>query len=1608
MDAVVENTGSLPEQNKVEVDYVSSWVKQQMPEWFLLADSELQDKLIVAYKNYHAHESRLADHLARLKSPDAFARPLLIQAMRMHVDGEFDVDENIIVRLQRFSFNVTGDAIKSPLEAFLSAEFIPITNMTHLNLLGAALQNFSVQEVDSEFSGKAFILKRSDSPVRADLNPVRFALLCRDLNLGGQYQTYLNTVFWPYEKIDPSAPDLSVYGVYQDFITHEKSRLELLSHQAYLQRNITSSAYKMLLQWVNGAAQPRWHNWAVRVCSVRMLKIKHDDGTYAGCPLRGVLVFIGQPPSEQATLPCIVYSPHDKERPLYEYPSLKSFNDMYAFNLKAAQAQKMLKQTIELRYQSRFFKRLARALRIEGLTPSGLLVEVWRNLPDLEITLHDSNHTPFVELYRHAASLTLNNARLLAMPTRGAHDETGIEHLKAVFETGQPLLNLAAFFVPGLGEMLLLASTVELLSNIYTGIKDLTQGEVNEALEHFGSVAKSLVIMGVGAAATTAWRSVKPPIHYPPLMKKLQRVTTQLGEPRLWKVDLEPYASDVDLSLHLKSNNDGVYRVEGHDYVQIQGKAYEVKYDPANYRWRVTHPAKSEGHEPVVTHNGHGAWRLNLERAQEWTGLEVFKRTWPYKNPLSDEMAEQVMNVVGHYEEAARWSLMHHERPPALVLDTFKRFNIAHKNNQFITRLQHPESLLWKDNGEILHLLLRMPDWPEGRVFQIVDAQGNVIRDYTFKEQKSIGLRLPMENLQRDGLFITLQQALDETSSAQLGLKPGSAQARANALAAKVAAFAQTQKSSLLSLHYSSSENFPAGPMAVIHSHYKHLPASVAQEVLHHASASEVQALVNTQRVPLRMAEEIRHYTQEKQMARAIEGCYINNNETDLTRRLLSALFDQTPRGQHYLNTSPTSLKRVPGAETGFTPAQKELLVGLVKSDPALREEIVAYARRNPDRARNAIGLQPVKPWFKSPMRLANGRLGYPLSGDVGEGRTGLLLRHIRRIYPTYTHSQSIELIRSLNKRNIWPEGELVRRELELEALKDALSLWVQLPLSASSAAARPDVEPITIKRAVSYNIIRAWRRETKLQDTTVLSPNIDFKTLSYESLPDVRGYLLDLTGFPVDDLPALSGDFSHISVLVMDHMQLSEPPEPFLGCFPHLRWLSMQHNTLVRLPATLKNMKGLQKLNVSNNKIVLMPSDAHALADLTALKELNLSYNPLGHEVEVSNMQNLQHLDMRQTQSEYWPVGVHALNKIGYLDLRDNLIKQIPDAAFSAPQPMNEVTYLDDNPLTPVSEERLNRYAEDTGINMGYISGRGHEYLEDPEDYSWFLSGAEHIAVKRRDIWRALKDEKAARDLRRVFTGLRATPAYANANTRPELIDRVGTVLDALAADTELRQNLIARAGHGSTCGDGMALVFSDLEILTLVAQAKAKVGGSETQELLRLARRLYRLDQVELLARHAIEARRHRIPGGELDELEELDDVAFRLAFRVALAEPLELPAQPQSLAYEYLADLSDQAIEAVHHRVLANERFDTNLLDSICERDFWIEFLKNKFADQFGALYEQYAQRSDVVESESEALTSHDYKTSLDAINADYSVALKELVARLTRQEMDAHPF
>jgi len=186
------------------------------------------------------------------------------------------------------------------------------------------------------------------------------------------------------------------------------------------------------------------------------------------------------------------------------------------------------------------------------------------------------------------------------------------------------------------------------------------------------------------------------------------------------------------------------------------------------------------------------------------------------------------------------------------------------------------------------------------------------------------------------------------------------------------------------------------------------------------------------------------------------------------------------------------------------------------------------------------------------------------------------------------------------------------------------------------------------------------------------------------EDSGDIVGFELDLSGLNVGDLPAISGDFSHVGALRMDDMNLRSGSNEFLASFSQLRVLDMSENRMTRMPPAIAQMSQLLSLELTSNRISLTPESAQQLANHSSLEILDLSGNPLGISPDVSQLVNLRRLGLSNTGITQWPNGLWALTHIEWANLRNNMIASIPPAVFEPQWTLgaNRSTSISGNPI--------------------------------------------------------------------------------------------------------------------------------------------------------------------------------------------------------------------------------------------------------------------------------------------------------------------------------------
>ncbi|SDT21381.1 C-terminal novel E3 ligase, LRR-interacting [Pseudomonas asplenii] len=1539
-------------------------LKEKIPAWLYKASPTLRQAFREHLLALETARDEVQSVLAALQSVEKFCQPLLVQALENYHNGGVDLPASQFVRIDAtYLSSLFGDKVYT----FVHSQ----------TLLEAALQNFEASEaVPGALSGKSILRSpRQALDPRLSLAPEAFARICRTLDLGRLYQNHIDSVFNP-----PSPPHAATTrSVKACFVDYYKRMLTVHADLAHLTGDISAEIRDLLLGLVNGHPDLMLQGKPVHCSRMRILDIESSGWVVIGAGL-----------TDRSEQPCIAYIPGDPDGSLKYYSRFLFFEHALTLKLRKPSYREFFSRFIPEEHRVRFLHDLAGQLLPEQrgwppLPPLAQYLEL-REIPVGGDLFEDFHQQRYQQIKRHA--------RQLVVPTAYVDARLRQARLDSYREAGLNLLVLALSFVPVVGEVIMAVSVVQLLKEAYTGLHAWNVGERHDAIVYLMDVTENVAMLVAGSVALSAGRALLKSIKAPASVDALLPVEVD-GQRRLWKADLAPYERDITLPPERVLNEQGLYTFEGRHYLPLENRLYEVAHDSARLRWQIEHPGGAGFHAPALRHNGIGTWQGLHERPAEWSGKQLLRRLGRPVVGLGENRLRQVWQLHGAAEDALRQTLVDNQRAPALLLDTLKRFRIEQSIELFINeaptlRVRTPEQ------GDLrLRLLTSLPDWPENHVVQLFGAQGELLEEYGQRTAPQFSsLRLSEAQLSSgDSLELPIGMLSASERRAILGADLTDDAERLRVLEQRLQQSAAQRRQWLFDTLYAASERSDDARVRRMLESFPSLPVSAAEEIIANGRSAELELL--NERIPLRFSEEAAWFIKQVKLNRACESWYMTSPadpqadqlalqtlgrlrgwSKDLRielrkQRIISDLVAAV--GPEHASTLRLLLKvghRYTAIDSSGTilgaaqnlfdalvfalpqPVRETLGSGVKIDGNWLKEQLVEQIGRDPEAAQRALGMVPFNRRFHPPMRLASGRIGYPLSNrsEIID-HTEQLVHRVQALYPGLSGDEVSRFITSLDLSAPACLVELERRRAEYESLSSTLDNWVQRP-TWRRVRGTLQVAPVVMdnKRRVAEAILACWRRQT---------PSSLFEGRLF--------YEMNLLGMRVGDLPPITADFSHVGFLFMNDMGVSLTELSFLGHFRQLRWLSLGFNQLDALPSALTQMPELVHLHLQGNQIVMNAQTSSLLARLTRLKFLNLSDNPLGLPPYVGAMPDLEHLLLRHTRIEHWPDDLARLSRLQRVDLRDNRIATIPESVYQNPVAINRAIHLHDNPtLSPADMSRLQRYEQETGINFGIDTPtrrrvRLMHRTPSLQEYDRWVEGVPAgLGTEKEQQWRLLFRQQGAGDFFRVLADLAATAEYREA--RQALSQRVWQVLDAASRHSGLREELFVAGGHPQTCSDGVELVFSDMEVKTLVSQARGMAEGRpETVELnlLKLSRGLWRLDEVETLAQADVEARL-KVPGAHVDPLE------VRLAYRIGLAERLGLPGQPAYMTFTEMAQVTPQDLDAVYAKVLAREKTPA-YVRSLAAREFWGDYLQERYPERFEAISTQHQEAVEVLDAQ-----------------------------------------
>ncbi len=1017
----------------------------------------------------------------------------------------------------------------------------------------------------------------------------------------------------------------------------EQSTLRLHAHLAYLRGAIDKATYDALARLATHG-QASYQGQPV-LCS-RM--------TLLHATLTGAVAFGIAPPGSTTsgrfpppTFPyagwIVLYLPGTSD-PLTAHTTRNQCEAFLLKQLPAFRSPKYL-QMVPERSKSVFLSKLQDTLEPFTWNPAKGYEERMKD-PDAWVSLHLQPFTqPVLDELASQRQLRLkDDAAFHAVSTAAEDEKTAAKRLAYFESVALNALNVGAFFIPGLAPLMLGLTVLQLGHEVYEGLADWADGDREQAFGYLMDVIENLALIGALGAAAGAG-----------------------GKPALEKIAVETPSFIEELKpVELATGDVRLWRRD------LQPFAHDIVL-----------PAALQPDEFGLYHHQGKAWL-----------------------PIEDQVyAVKTGNANTDHR------LLHPTRPQG-----------------------YQPQLLHNGAGAWLHELDQPREWTGMRLFRRLGHLSDEFDEQAASQillasdtDESVLRRILSENQRLPALLEdTLQRfKLDRQVSQSL---PDAG------ITARNAEFEKLYRQQT------------ARDTSLIQRVYPGLPSAISDELLRNANSVERRSLT-IGKVPLRIAEEIRLYQQHVRLARAREGLYLSSLRGRDSDRLILHTLQQLPGWPADLRIDLHQRMTAPGHTDSIGPADAPVRLsinsawaGYLKApDADTPEEAIAVhdtlyaavfeglaasqravlgatspdalqqlARKvpMPDRGklRQLLGMQ--RATFRSPMRLADGRIGYPLSGGapLDTPTRSNLLRQINDLGLPQRLTRSAETIldhmraHGLSAASI--QARIEQLAEECRELRASLAQW---------RAGQGVLTDLAVREASRYEIEDAiWRHwaqgalEGVGERDSVLHLQQTFIAEFPEHLPaflGARTTYLRLDNISLDYTADGSLRWAHFETQLRNlfqhfpNLQRLDIERPFVAHAP----VSGFANSLLLITTSFPQ---LTQLRFINQNLPLFPLDIERLAT-RPLSVLDLSGNSFNHGQGFSfpDLQ-LDHLGLEHMAIARWPEWLNstALERIGSLSLRDNNLTAVPQFLLdnAVHTEHHTLVSLDGNAILPLQLQNL------------------------------------------------------------------------------------------------------------------------------------------------------------------------------------------------------------------------------------------------------------------------------------------------------------------------------
>ncbi|WP_455884826.1 NEL-type E3 ubiquitin ligase domain-containing protein [Pseudomonas spelaei] len=1558
-----------------------------LPGWLVEAEAQTLSALEQAHQDSGPLREKVQATLNRLEPLDTFCAERLDAFLAAKGVHGVDVKQDMLELAHRSLTNLNPD-LAGPL-------LVTVTTEKH-SLLQAAMQNFSASQAQNGgLSITAMIRSAATGERNTSISAGEFVRHCRELDLGSAYQRHVREVFNL-----PAPGEQTVAGRYNE-VASDIGRLKLLDmrtdlHIALAKGDVSKPMYERLLAML--ARNADTHPIEDLLIEGRALTW-HGLNMNQAC-LWSVLVFAGHTGKGLSNGRCVVYMPNEPVRHWFEYETLEDFTGYLSLKLQIPAYREFFKGYLDESERPDFFVGFDRDKRL--------------NLQGLAVNVSVSQS--FFEAYVGKAQL---DAMVLAVPVVQVDEEARRALLRRYLDAGLTLANIAGFFTPGLGQLMMGVAIGQLLAEVYEGVEDWTHQRKTEALEHLLNVAQGVASMALFMAAgkvvgSLFKRTAEPPAAF---FEQFDAVKLSSTQKRLWRNSLRPYRHVPEADMLATPSYRGIYQAHGRAYIAIDGAFYRVSYDPAISRWRVLHPSREAAYSPPLEHNDAGGWRHMGERVDQWrTPTYAFERLSPGVNSLPDGRLAEIITATHCRLHDLRLLVEQNQALPSRLRDSVARWRLDQTIRDLLWQLDYHGQGQPSTARVQMTALPLLDGWPRGRFFELLDESGNLLKRYPDTapfDYEDLSIHVSEQQLKDGQLTQILLDALsDEERRTLLGadVAPEQLQQR---LSVRLLASVKRHYQTLFEQLYRDYDPLAEGSVALLKKRFPQLPTGVAQELLGETSSVDRQLLRNTERVPRRLHARARQALHALVEDRAVAGLYLPPLATAPTERLAIGLLGRLPhwpreihvqlragaldgallaeraeastgvlhtlvtseRGYQLFDAQGQALHAPVLGPSGFYQALLGSLsalqrsrLGIYSSGEQGAAQLQAKLRLLVAEARDHVGGYLREP---APEPLAPSQLGCMQAAPPATTlQPRQLIRKVQTLYPMLNEVQASGLIEGLGEDHLARAHVVKLLQLSFEALHRTLDAW-RNDRAGLERINEPLVEARLSRKHAAQQLEQCWRRLTGLGEDSRLA----------------------LDGMRVGALPTLPSvvNFDHVRHLTLKNMDVGDEAAYFLKYFKGLKSLDLSSNRLTRLPEALSHMPHLEALYLDHNNLELTVYTRAKLADLRNLRVLSLAGNRLVDPPPLDHLFDLRRLILRDCRLKTFPEGLWRLPFLETVDLRQNDISRLPDWLFRAPRQRTQAINLRHNPLSSSTLSQLTDYRRQTGTGLGYFEDDIARLNEQAARELWMPDPRLPDYPQKNDLWLMLRDDKDSDGLFKLLAELGGSADTEH--VREDMTRRVWRVLEATGQRAELATEVFERAATPINCDDAAALNFSSLEILVEISDASLQIEGGHVsaKALLALGQGLYRLDRLESIARS------HSLDNPGTDPLE------VSLAYRTGLADMFYLPGQPRHMRYASLSGVTPAQLNAAEATVRAAE-LTPALLRFLGELPFWQSYLKKIHATRFETLNEPFDTRMREVFDQALDLDSETYRTRMNSVLREQRVAEEIEIERLTRAALE----